>query len=695
MTFAEFKKAFQDHFKLMVDVSAGIDRLYEVEVDKDELWNLYLDSFPAGKNDIFRKRREFDCSCCRHFIRAFGNVVVIKNGKMISVWDFKTNDDTYQPVLDALSAYIHRHEVTDVYLSTLNKIGVDHNSELDVYGHVHRWEHFSVTLPRQFVYHTRWDGSPDTFKARQRDIRNVFKRSLDEISIEAVDTVLELIASNSLYRGEEWKGQLRTFRTYQERYITLTDEVKNLYAWEASNSAGPVVGKIRNHSIGTLLIDISEGMDLEQAVRRYEKIVAPTNYKRPKAIFTKKMLEDAQKKVVELGYMDSLARRHATLNDISVNNILFCNRDVSNRIQGGDVFADMMADTTNKPLNFDRVEEIGYQDFINKVLPTAREVEVYLENRHAKNMVSLIAPQNPEAPSMLKWNNNFGWAYSGNVTDSLKENVKAAGGKVDGVLRFSIQWNDGEDWNRNDFDAHCWEPGCLHPGVWDDRSGGHIFFQRKYAFKSNGHLDVDIQLPNEGKPAVENITWSNKNGLLCGDYLFAVHNYHPRGGRSGFKAEIEFDGQVHSFEYNKDVLHNEVVKVAIVNFDGRNFTIKPILDTTKSSRDIWNLKTNNFVPVSVMMYSPNYWDEQEGIGHRHCFFMLKDCRNPESPNGFYNEFLKNELMEHKRVFEALGGRMKVDYSDDQLSGIGFSTSKRDDIVVRVTGATKRVMKIKF
>jgi len=107
MTFAEFKKAFQDHFELMIDVSAGIDRLYEVEVDKDELWNLYLNSFPAGKNQFFRKRREFDCSCCRHFIRSFGNVVVIKNGKMTSVWDFKTNDDTYQPVLDALSAYIH------------------------------------------------------------------------------------------------------------------------------------------------------------------------------------------------------------------------------------------------------------------------------------------------------------------------------------------------------------------------------------------------------------------------------------------------------------------------------------------------------------------------------------------------------------------------------------------------------------
>ena len=684
--FMKFKKALQDRFSKM---QKNADYLYEMDVDKDILWDTYLDSFPAGTNKMLRQRREYDCSYCRQFIKNIGAVIAIKDGKIYTLWEEVTDDAVYIPVCEALNTYVKAQKIKDIYISEFSKIGTDHNFE-DIDGKAHRWDHFFLELPSKYV-NCSCD-SNEEIKGQYRDTKNVFKRSLDEITMDAVDTVLELINSNTLYKGAEWKAALTEFKKYKKEYANLsTDNEKDLYAWEKSATAGMAVGRIRNHSIGVLLTNISEDMDLDLAVKKYEQIVAPANYKRPKAIFTKKMLEDAKKTITELGYMDSLQRRFATLRDITVNNVLFSNKSAVRKMVGvDDIFGEMEKDVAISPKRFSKVEEISAQDFIDKVLPTAKEIEAFVENKHEKNFVSLIAPANPDAKSMFKWNNGLSWAYTGNITDSdMKQNVKAAGGNVDGVLRFSIQWNDDQNDN-SDLDAHCIEP---------DKNEIYFGHCRKPAVsRMGGQLDVDITRPMEqrpGQPAVENITWANMSKMKPGVYKFFVNQYAARGSK-GFKAEVEFNGEIHDFEYNKPVSGSVVVAEVTLNNDG-TFSIKDVLNgsSSVSNRSIWGVQTNQFVPVSVISYSPNYFDEQEGIGHKHLMFFLKDCVNSEEPNGWYNEFLKNDLEKHKRVFEALGAKCHVASVDDQLSGIGFSMTKRADLVVKVKGATERIMKIKF
>ena len=683
--FIKFKRELQRHFNEMV---SDAEKLFEVDVDKDELWEKYLSSFPAGTNGIYRQRREHDCGVCRQFIKNIGAAVTIKDGEMHTIWELDlSGDKTYQPVCDALDAFVKSHKVKDIYVSKLAKIGVDLNRE-NAGDKVITWDHLYCELPNRLV--DRSGKTAGDIKGGFRDTKNVFKRSLDEISMEAVDTILELIASNTLYRGLEWKSTLTEFKKYKKKYDKIeSEEKKDLFAWENSLAAGISIGRIRNHSIGILLADVSEGVDLDTAVKRYEQIVAPANYKRPKAIFTKKMLEDAKNTLTELGYMSSLQRRFANLDDITINNILFSNKDAAKRISNsGDVFGELEKEVAINPKRFSRVEEISAQDFIKNVLPTAREVEAFVENKHSKNLVSMIAPVDPEAPTMFKWNNGLSWAYSGNIADSdLKQNVKAAGGAVDGVLRFSIQWNeDGKD--SCDLDAHCVEP-----------NGNEIYFSncRKPRKSSlGGQLDVDIMSPGRNI-AVENITWDNLAKMKPGKYRFFVNQYSG-SVKKGFRAEIEFNGEIHSFDYGRSMRAGEDVTVAEVTLDKHgNFTINEKLSGSSSisGKEIWGVNTNQFVPVSVISYSPNYFDEQKGIGNKHLFFFLDGCVNDEEPNGFYNEFLKNELLEHKRVFEALGLKCHTEDTEDQLSGLGFSLTKRDELVVKVKGATERVMKIKF
>lgn len=684
MKFIEMRDMLLSHFNEMVD---DVDILFGVDLDKDKLWSLYLESFPADKNKIFRERREHDCSCCRHFIKALGNVVAIKNGEVISIWDFDIEDDTYTPSIKAMREYVHSCSIANAFFSKERMIGAKCNRELTD-NDVITWDHFYAEIPAEFI--TFGGESKETKQGRIRDIRNVFKRSLDEISEESVNIVLELISQGSLYRGEEHKYMLDRFLAYMKEYQKLDAKGKELFAWENAMEAGETVGKIRNHAIGTLLVNISDGEDLDSAVRKYESIVAPINYKRPKPIFTRKMLEDARKTISDLGYMDSLKRRYATINDITVNNILFSNRDSAKAMLGGDIFDEMSASVAVNPKKFSKVEEVSIETFVEKVLPTASEIEVLFESRLSPNLMSLIAPENKDSKTMFKWNNNFSWAYAGNIADSMKERVKAAGGSVTGDLRFSIQWNEnGKD--NVDLDAHCITP-----------YGDEIYYSNKIDTHTGGELDVDIQRPatdsrlGPDKVAVENITWASKNRMRDGVYKLFVHQYYGKL-TGGFRAEVEFGDETYSFDYSDVLRQHDKMPVAEVTLMNGEFTIKSLLPETNrvSSKEMWGLNTNQFIPVSVIMYSPNYWDEQDGIGNKHYFFMLKDCVNPENPNAFYNEFLNNELDKHKRVMEALGSKLAVTDADSQLSGIGFSSTQRNHIIVKVKGKTERTVKVTF
>ena len=118
------------------------------------------------------------------------------------------------------------------------------------------------------------------------------------------------------------------------------------------------------------------------------------------------------------------------------------------------MFDELSQSVSEKPKNLDKVEEVTIETFINNILPKAESLEVLFENRHAGNLVSLIAPVDPESKTLFKWDNRFSWSYAGELADSIKERVKRAGGKVDGDLRVLCLGQ----LNYDDLDFHMKEP---------------------------------------------------------------------------------------------------------------------------------------------------------------------------------------------------------------------------------------------
>lgn len=678
----EFKKFRDQVVNQFTKMSKSKKRLFLTNVDRDELYNTYLESFPEGEI-----RQSYNCNCCRQFLKWYGNIVVINDDLTIStIWDFSSDNPELGPVCKRMSNLVKSKPIRDVFITSLTKVGTESSKATLADGSKITWNHFYLPIPTSFVSRTSY--SEATVMGQFRDRKNVFKRSLDEIGLETVDLVLELIDQGSIYRGSEFKSMLKKFREYKLEYDRLPDDKKDNYTWKISSddqSTYTSAITIRNTAIGTLLVDIKSGMELDQAVDSFGRKMDPMNYKRPKAIATRKMIADAEKTVAELGLIDSLPHRHASINDITVNNVIFINRSAKNLSQSSNMFESLKEDADTK-VNIKKlksVAEMDIEEFISKILPTATKVEILYENRLIPNLMTLIAPVNPDSPSIFKWNNNFGWTYNGGAADSIKQKVKAAGGNVNGVLRCSLHW-----FNYDDLDIHVIEP-----------NGNEIYFRDKTS-TSSGQLDIDMNAGSgQSRDAVENIVWTDVDRMISGTYKLIVHNFCKREKIDvGFECEIECNGELHHFSYNKEVRNDQKIFVSEFKWDRINGVqiLKSIGDdmTSKSTTE-WGLETCKFQNVPLIMYSPNYWDGQVGIGNKHYFFIMEGCKNPEEVRGFYNEFLKSDLDKHKRVFELMGSKSKVAYSDDQMSGLGFSSTVRNEIYVRVKSNFDRIIKIKI
>lgn len=669
MKFSNFNKAIASQFAKM-----SKHQLFRVAVDKDTLWDTYLNSFPDGSNPIYRTRTQHDCNCCKQFIRSVGNVVAIIDSKIVSIWKCSIpGEPEYQQVADALAAVCESSTITDEFLTDSVTAGREKTFEQLVSGEVHQWNHFHVQVPRKFV---KAASDIPTILSKSRSSFGVFMRALEETSLEDIDTVLELICQKTLYRGEEHEYALTEFRKALFKYKSLSGN-KSEYVWSIlANTAGSVTN-FRNSVIGTLIADLSSGKSLDDAVGAYEAKVAPSNYKRPTALVTKSMIDSAKKTVESLGLASALERRYATLQDITINNVLFADRSTKSKIMNS-VF-DTLSPTASDKAS-DKIEEIGIDRFIEHVLPKIAGMEILVSNSHTANLVSLIAPVDPTAAKLFKWDNQFSWSYTGDVADSIKERVKKAGGNVTGEFCCRLAW-----YNYDDLDFSMVEP-----------DGNKVYFGWRRSHNTGGELDVDMNISPTTRTPVENIFYNRIATMPKGEYTLRVHSYRARETIDvGFDVEIDIRGQVYSFAYDKRVKDNELIEIAKFYSDGKgNLTI---VDSNKisskaKSKQVWNINTEQFVKCNAVMLSPNYWDGN-GVGNKHYFFMLDGCRNDGAARGFYNEFLRGELDQHRKVLEVVGAKMRTDNELNQLSGIGFSTTSKNSFVCKVSSSFTRTLKV--
>lgn len=663
--------------------------VFHVDASRDDLWAAYVAAFPPGTNPIFRQRAEHDCATCRQFIKGVGGVVALDdNGDYQTIWDVEGAEGPYAIVAAKMAEFVRCGSVDRVYRSRERGYGVASNLEKVEGGSSITWHHFHTVLPSRLTVQNVGEVQGELAATRQ-----VLGRGLEELTLAALETVEDLIASNSLYRGEEHRQAVQGFAALKRQYDSLPKERRSAFVWSNLDKHG---AKFRNTAIGTLVQDLSEGMEVAQAVGRFESKVAPENYKRTSAPITAVMVAKAVETLKELGLEDAVRRRHAVIGDVSPSDVLFVDRGVQPLMRDGLTDLLMGAVKPGKNTVAKGGLDVGAQEFFDAILPGASEVKLHFERRHLVNLVSLTAPQHGSTGRLFQWDNDFAWVYVGNMADSaMRQAVQAAGGRVDGVFRFTHSWNHEGARNGSLMDLHVFMPGSgVGPGnAVNDAYGNNqrVGWNHRNHFSSGGTQDVDYTaIAPEGYIPVENITFPDLRRMPEGRYVCKIHNWSLRQPtKGGFRAEIEFDGQLFEYEYSKSMGNKEWVTVAEVTLKDGTFSIKHHLEPRAREVERWGLKTGVLVPVDTIMLSPNHWGGR-GVGNRHHIFILRDCRNPDRVRGFFNEYLRSDLHPHRKVFEVLASKLQIDPSPDQLSGVGFSSTRHDraTFTVQKDGSTR-------
>lgn len=456
---------YDDYIKLVSSkFSVLTDPLFLV--DTTGMFDAYLATFPEDQ------RQYHNCNACRRFVDTYGGLVTIdEDGRTQSaIWD-----DNAPPVY-ANGIQVLRKRTTDtnvvgVFLSSETMYGTpvtnrSHGKVTDT-----TWTHYAVKPHASRVYKHPLVSASQRMAAKQQDKITVV-RALSEYSVPVLQQACTLLESEALYRSEKVLGAAKWLLDLATAYKgTRSAVLKSNLVWRAVATAPDGFCHPRSSMIGTLLDDLSEGVEFSIVKARFAEKMNPLQYQRPQAAPSVGNIRQAEKVVAALESAGALQRRFARLEDIRT---IWVPAQPKKSEQEG-VFSHLLPTNKNNTKAMHVASTpITWAKFQATVMPKAIGMEMYVPTRG--NFAGMLTAENPDAPPILQWDTEAdrnpvsSYVYSGG-SSAHQWNLRASTYvKVTAVTRFPSQWGNLPMAHHRDGVILVLE------GAWDTRNPGMCLF---------------------------------------------------------------------------------------------------------------------------------------------------------------------------------------------------------------------------
>lgn len=168
--------------------------------DANGLYDTFLDCLPAESRQIY------NCNACRHFVNKFGGLVVIdeNTGEQTPVmWNTNMNmeESVFHKAALRLCDKVKRSKVTGVFVTSGKTLGTPATG---------CWIHMATRVPDEAIYRSRIK-TPHQVMAEKAEERRTLCRAIQVYSTETAAEAVNLLRSDSMYRGDKALGMAEWF----------------------------------------------------------------------------------------------------------------------------------------------------------------------------------------------------------------------------------------------------------------------------------------------------------------------------------------------------------------------------------------------------------------------------------------------------------------------------------------------------
>lgn len=626
------------------------------DISGDDIWGLYLENIPVEHNPILRERRYYDGNYDRSFVRRFGHVLWIdESGNISTIWEVDGGSYLHK-VARALDLKL-RSGSPQVCRYILHPATYGRESGYDNDGILHH--HFAAKAQGNIASML---GASVMAGVNSR-AQTLLSRASGE-HVEALRAVLELIDSNQIYHGRKYRGLIADWLKFADGD---RQSIQRRAVWQCSKSIA--LDGVSTSPISTLVQNLVEGVQPEDAVRRFEATVAPANYRRTTTVATTAMINHATHELSNNGLGWLMNRKIATVSDVA-NNFIFRTP--------GDSYGLSLIDKLKREANSTisggsklKLVDIDSREFVQR-LPSAHSVEIAPGHSHRTNRFVITRNESSDGGS-LAWGNDYGWTYlNGWTSNAVRERVERAGGNVDAPVRISLAWSNSDDLDlyvRGAFDrldeivcasSHSHIDKILGYRDTDMNVNGensvdpaeNVYFDDISIL--NSWLDVSVDSFNRHSSCPEGY----EVHVMAGAARAAVRSKSNQPG--GFSVRINKDGEL---EF-KNLCGVEVLEESI----GRKW-----------------------VPVIGISHSPNYWSGASGSGQKHLMLFTEDFVIDGPVRTLFRGHLSANLREHYKAIDIIATRVfdEPRCCERYARGYGFSSASGQSFITRITDTDGR------